>query len=135
MSQRACTNGKRRRCLLVLGYACEPLEARVVLSSWTTFTVPSSIGSISNMMLLSDGTVMAHGADNGGISRVWSRLTPGQPGNVAGVDQSYISGSWQQLPSMAVQRQFFPSAILPNGNLFVLGGENASDHNFSNTAE
>src|SRR5438552_3808030 len=103
-----------------LPYACEPLEQRVLLS-WTTFTAPYNI---SNMMLLSDGTVMAHGA---GQTNTWYRLTP--------VQGSYINGTWTTLPSMSVQRQFFPSAVLPNGNVFVLGGEYASDTNFSNSAE
>lgn len=102
-------------------HCCESLESRLLLASWTTFTAPFNV---SNMMLLSDGTVMAHGA---GQSAAWYQLTPGQPGNVQGVDQSYIKGSWGALPSESVARQFFPSAVLPNGNVFVLGGEFASD--------
>lgn len=103
----------------------EPLEERALLS-WSTFTVPSNVvpSGVSNMMLLSDGTVMAHGA---GLTNTWYSLTP--------VNGSYTNGTWSPLPSMSVSRQFFPSAVLPNGNVFVLGGEFASDQNFSRSAE
>jgi hypothetical protein len=66
------------------------------------------------MLLLTDGTVMVQGSpfDH------WMRLTPDASGG-------YINGTWSNLASMSTQRLYFASHVLPNGNVWVLGGEYA----------
>ena len=70
-------------------------------------------GSNGTLLLLTDGTVMVA---NGGISSAWSRLKPDSSG-------SYASGTWSSMPSMKYSRLFFASAVLPDGRVFVGGGE------------
>jgi hypothetical protein len=81
------------------------------------------------MLLLSDGTVMAQGAPLGSVgSSQWFRLTPDASG-------SYANGTWTTLASMHVSRQYFPSNVLPDGRVFLVGGEYSSGGGFTNTAE
>jgi hypothetical protein len=78
-------------------------------------------------MLLSDGSVMIQGgADQ--ATDTWYRLSPDSTG-------SYVTGTWSALTSMNVQRLFFPSAVLPDGRVFVVGGEYSAPYDFTNTAE
>ncbi len=82
--------------------------------TWTPLghTAPSGIGT---MELLSDGTVMASAAA-GFTSNVWYKLTPDASG-------SYVNGAWSQLTSMSLQRLYTATNVLPDGRVFVLGGE------------
>ena len=84
------------------------------MGSWSTFSVPSSVGSFSpdTTLLLTDGSVLVHDA----YGAAWVRLTPDDQGN-------YESGSWSSELSMVNTRQFFASGILPDGRVFVVGGE------------
>jgi hypothetical protein len=77
------------------------------------------------MILLSDGTVMAQ---QGGTTNQWYKLTPDLSGN-------YADGTWSQLSSMHVSREYYGSNLLPNGNLLVVGGEYSSAGGDTNTAE
>ena len=94
--------------------ACEPLETRTLLTgTWTT--LPSAPGNVGTMMLLSNGTVLAHlGGDSGGAG--WGLLTPNATG-------SYTAGAWSVLSTMHDSRLYFASQVLQNGNVFVAGGE------------
>jgi hypothetical protein len=74
------------------------------------------------MLLLPDGTVMAQ---QQGVSSNWYRLTPDNHG-------SYVNGKWTTNAPMKYSRQFYTSAVLRDGRVFVAGGENGSG---SNTAE
>ena len=74
------------------------------------------------MMLLSDGTVMAQ---RGGVSSGWMRLKPD-------VNGSYLNGTWSSLASMSLQRLYFASNVLPDGRVFVLGGEYSGSTGASN---
>jgi hypothetical protein len=108
-------------------YACEPLEARRLLTGiWTTLAnpIPASDGA-QLMILLPDASVLVHSGQLDGST--WYKLSP--------VNGSYVSGVWTSPPHMNVQRSFFASNVLPNGNLWVLGGEYSSDGNLSRTAE
>ena len=94
---------------------CERLEDRNLLSSGLTgvwSAGPVAPGSIGTMLLLSDGTVI------GQEGEYWSRLSPDAHG-------SYANGSWYAMPQslMNTQRLYFGSAVLPNGSLFLVGGE------------
>jgi len=70
-------------------------------------------GSISLMLLLSDGTVMAA---NSGTSSAWYQLTPDRNG-------SYVNGTWSTLASMHDTRLYYSSDVLTDGRVFVAGGE------------
>jgi len=89
--------------------ACWPAGA----ATWTQLVnlAPSGAGT---MILLTDGTVMVQEADH----IHWMRLTPDIHG-------SYVNGSWtaNATSQMTTQRLYFSSNVLPNGNVFVLGGE------------
>src|ERR1019366_4336439 len=79
--------------------------------TWTPL-VNQAPEHISNMMLLSDGTVLANGFED----NTWYKLTPDSKG-------SYVNGTWSQLASMDYQRLYYQSDVLPSGKIFVSGGE------------
>jgi len=83
------------------------------LGSWTN-VINAAPGSVELMLLLSDGTVMAK--DAGTNSGAWYRLTPDSHG-------SYIKGTWSTLAPMNFTREFYSSAVLQDGRVFVAGGE------------
>jgi hypothetical protein len=100
-------------------------------NTWTDMTnaVPNSDGS-QLALLLPNGTLMVHGTtgNGGGESANWYKVTPDGTGG-------YANGTWTQLASMHVQRLYFGSTVLLNGNVFVVGGEYATDQSFSRSAE
>jgi hypothetical protein len=113
----------------------ESLESRVLLTgTWATLTNPSpSFSGLGNMELMTDGTVLVQGGqfDGSGTSNIWYKLTPDANGN-------YTDGAWSTAPAMTVQRRYFTSDVLQNGQLFVLGGEYSGPtgaQNWNNTGE
>jgi len=70
------------------------------------------------MLLESDGTVLVHDEPETGGTSAWYRLTPDSHG-------SYIDGTWSQIASMPSEYAplYFASAILPDGEMIVEGGE------------
>ncbi|MEO6701517.1 MAG: choice-of-anchor D domain-containing protein [Jatrophihabitantaceae bacterium] len=81
--------------------------------------------SVDTMLLLTDGTVIAHESD----SEKWRRLTPDSRG-------SYTKGTWSDLPPMPPNNAipastggptygplFFASAVLGDATVLVAGGE------------
>jgi hypothetical protein len=109
----------------------EALEARdVPTGTWAAVTslAPTTIGT---MMLLSDGTVLAQGGGSAAAVKTWFRLTPDSSG-------SYVGGTWSALPSMNLERLYYGSNVLPDGRVFVVGGEYSgpgTTQNFTNTGE
>jgi hypothetical protein len=88
---------------------------------------PNAYGGIGTMMLLSDGTVMAQSGE------YFMRLSPDAHG-------SYASGSWGSMAQsmMNTYRLYYGSALLPNGTVFMVGGEYstlAGTQNLTNLAE
>ena len=83
---------------------------------------PPGNNGVQLMLLLSDGTVMAQ---KQGTSSVWYRLTPDVHG-------SYINGAWTTMAPMIYTRQYYSSAVLRDGRVFVAGGEYGTG---GNTAE
>jgi len=67
-------------------------------------------------LLMTNGTVICHNHTDGGYGRGWDRLTPDIHG-------SYINGTWDTIAPMHQDRLFFSSQILPNGQVYVAGGE------------
>jgi hypothetical protein len=100
----------------------EPLETRTLPTGIFTPLVNLPPEGIGTMMLLSDGTVMAQNAPSGGFGRNWYQLTPDASG-------SYVNGTWSQLASMSDTRLYYPSDVLPDGRVFVAGGEYGSGTN------
>lgn len=98
------------------------------VGTWTN-VVAAAPGSnlVQHVLLLSDGTVMAQQV---GTTSNWYKLTPDIKG-------SYINGSWSTLHSMNYNRQFYASAVLRDGRVFVAGGEIVSGvvNPGANTAE
>jgi hypothetical protein len=83
----------------------EALEQRELLSgnSWTDLTkkAPTNIGQ--NLMLLSDGTVLARQA---GCTTNWYRLTP------QAVTEDYAHGTWSALSSMNLMQGTFINTVV-----------------------
>ena len=75
------------------------------------------------MLLLTDGTILTHdaGAAANGTPN-WYKLAPDTTG-------SYTNGTWSPLAPGPNSPQFFASAVLRDGRVFVAGGE----YNGSNT--
>jgi predicted outer membrane repeat protein len=99
------------------------------LGTWTPLTnLDPGLGG--TMLLLTDGTVLVHGSGNSFSGNTWFKLTPDASG-------SYVNGTWTQVASMNLGRLFYPSNVLPDGRLFVVGGEFSGNTqaNFTNTAE
>jgi len=99
----------------------------VIISIFLTSPVPSALGTptwtkVTNlapgsaglMLLLTDGTIMVQN----GASQNWMRLTPNAQG-------SYINGVWTLNPiaPMSTPRLYYASHVLPDGRVWVLGGE------------
>jgi hypothetical protein len=92
--------------------------------TWKDLTHQPGV-SIDTMLLLTDGTVMAHEL----ASPKWHRLTPDANG-------SYLNGTWAAMPPMPPNSDipagqngpdygpvFYGSAVLRDGTLLVAGGE------------
>ena len=59
---------------------------------------------------LSDGTVIGTQGKN------WYKLTPDSSG-------SYVNGTWSTMASMSLERLYDATNVLPDGRVFVVGGE------------
>ena len=68
-------------------------------------------------ILLTDGSILVQNVN----ARDWWRLTPDLQGK-------YESGSWTGPFSMATARQYYSSGVLPDGRVFVIGGEYAGSN-------
>lgn len=95
------------------------------VGSWTR-TVRSPGSSVSQTLLLTDGTVIAQNPDNSG----WWKLTPDNTG-------SYVNGTWTQIASTpsGYGPLYFGSAVLGNGKVVIIGGEyNFGSQSWTNKA-
>jgi hypothetical protein len=111
------TSGRHRIALHL-----ESLETRALLTG--TFTALTNVApsSTGTPMLETNGTVLVQG---GGVSNVWYQLTPDSSG-------SYANGTWSQVASSNLNRLYFGSNVLPNGNIFVQGGEYSGPYGVEN---
>jgi hypothetical protein len=94
--------------------AVAAIAGQAVGGTWTRL-VRNAPGAVNQLLLLSDGTVMA-AAQGSAIGSGWYRLTPDSHG-------SYINGTWTTLASMQDTRLYYSSAVLRDGRVFVAGGE------------
>jgi|SRR5579884_1220225 len=85
---------------------------------------PPMTKGASSMLLLTDGTVICHDTNyyQGGLTGNWYKLTPDNTG-------SYVNGKWSKIASMPSQYGplYFASAVLADGRVVVLGGEDNVD--------
>ncbi len=91
----------------------------VTVGTWTNLAnpYPANPQGWIRMMLLSDGTVMAHEVIDDLGTTNWYRLTPDIHG-------SYINGTWAICRADArFHRSSYSGDILRDGRLFVAGGE------------
>ena len=100
--------------LAPVGAARGPAAAPPIGSPWQAGTQPPGFQPLSNPLLVTDGTVIAHVSCTG----TWWRLTPDLNGN-------YAAGTWSAIAPMPAHYapRFFASAVLPNGKVRVEGGE------------
>jgi hypothetical protein len=105
--------------------AIEALEERCLLTgTWTALAGPAP-DSLATMLLLTDGTVMAHASQEQHERATWYQLTPDASG-------SYVNGTWSQLASDSNTRVYYPSNVLQDGRVFVAGGEYGNGQNTGN---
>ncbi len=85
--------------------------------TWTSLTNTAPDNNGGEMILLTDGTVMVlTQTGRRGIGNTWDLLTPDIHG-------SYKNGTWTRLPAMHDTRLYIGCQVLPDGNLYVAGGE------------
>lgn len=104
------------------------MEGAASAGTWTKVTRTNPQFYNGTMMLLTDGTVMV---ESGNDNQTWTKLTPDSTG-------SYVNGTWTTLAKMSTPRLYFGSNVLPDGRVFVLGGEYSGpflNQNFTNTGE
>jgi hypothetical protein len=93
------------------------LMASSAFSQWTQITaLPPHQGSGSEMLLLSDGSVIVTRYLGNGTTQFWDKLTPD-------INGSYVNGTWTSTAPMANNRQAFSSQVLKDGRVYVAGGE------------
>src|SRR5215469_8494590 len=98
-------------------------------SAWQPLTnqAPSGPNGVQIMIQGTDGSILVQSFDG----QTWMKLTPDDRG-------SYINGTWTTLASEPVPRLYFASQIMPDGRLFVVGGEYSGPAllpSWSNTGE
>ena len=99
------------------------------LSEWQSLTnqAPSGNNGVQLMIQGTDGSILVQAYDG----QTWMKLTPDDKG-------SYINGTWTTLASEPVARLYFASQVMPDGRLFVAGGEYSGPAlipDWSNTGE
>ena len=115
-----------------LALQLEQLERRDLMAGvWNQLVNPFPQGSPESMMLLTDGSVLMQNGLGSTSRKDWTKLTPDASG-------SYLNGTYSPVASMGLERLYFPSNVLPDGRVFVLGGEYSGPEtlqNWVNTAE
>jgi hypothetical protein len=82
-------------------------------ASWTPLANLPPGGSVINMLLLTDGSVITQSGDDG---QHWFKLIPDAHG-------SYVNGTWTTTAPMSFPRLYFTTNVLQDGRVWLLGGE------------
>ena len=80
------------------------------------------------MLQMPDGSILVLSAND---NQSWYRLTPDSHG-------SYVNGTWSFVGLMNIPRLYFASVVLPDGRVFIIGGEYTGpyyDSNITGSAE
>jgi hypothetical protein len=100
--------------------ACAVLAAFPAALHAQTWTKLANAPKFSpgSTLLLTDGTVLAQDQGSATGGSAWWKLTPDNTG-------SYVNGTWSQVASMpsGYQPLYYGSAVLPNGQVIINGGE------------
>ena len=104
-----------RSCLAIAGGTWVPLVHQA----------PLDPGGINMMLLLSDGTVLCFNNGNPTINSALNNLIAGANCYLLTPDQhgSYVNGSWTNLNPRNYPRSAFAADVVPDGRVFVAGGE------------
>jgi len=113
LAQAALVAKRTSRWFGLLGVLTVALRATAA-GTWVPLANPPP-GPAGHFLLLTDGTVMAEDLSTD-YGPGWFRLTPDIHG-------SYVNGSWSTLAPMHATRLDFSSVVLPDGRVFVAGGE------------
>ena len=113
MPPRKSSSGILRRCLLVIFPFAVLFPPDGAAANWARLANLAPAGA-GVMLQLTDGTIMIQNDS----TQNWMRLTPDVHG-------SYINGSWTANPihPMSFARLYFASQVLPDGRVWILGGE------------
>jgi hypothetical protein len=110
----------------------EELEDRVVPSGGTWEEISTNVtAGWGQPMLLSNGDIMIQTSPGGAQSNVWYTLAPGPDGN-------YGDGTLTKIAPMGLARLAYGSAVLPNGDVMIYGGEysgSGSSETFVNSGQ
>lgn len=98
--------------LTFVAWGLLPSRPVVAVGSWIPLVNKPFGTNAGHMLLLSNGTAMVQH----GVTSNWFRLTPGSTGG-------YSNGTWGSLSSMSTARKFYSSDVLPDGRVFIVGGE------------
>jgi hypothetical protein len=84
---------------------------------WTQAATPPQSG-VGHALLLTDGSVLALSGDCSAVTGKWYRLIPDSTG-------SYVTGKWVTAGNLPATYNplYFASAVLPSGNVIIMGGE------------
>src|SRR2546422_2727414 len=95
--------------------------------TWTPVAALAPHNNAGVSLLLSDGSVIAVGADPGYYAgNNWDRLTPDSLG-------SYVNGTWSNITPMNDTRLYYSSQMLMDGRIYVAGGEYGSGSYYAET--
>ena len=83
--------------------------------TWRTITNLAPHYNEGGMLLQTDGSVLVKTSNGAGYGTDWDKLTP--------VNGSYQNGTWTTIASMANDRLYFSEQVLPDGRVYVCGGE------------
>ncbi len=86
-------------------------NTQISSGSWTELSTVS--GGLGTMLLLPNGDLMVQ---ENGTTNTWYQIAPDSLG-------SYLDGTLSTLAPMSLQRLYDGSAVLPNGDVMVYGGE------------
>lgn len=89
---------------------------------WELLTTPAPTPFLDVMLLMPDGSVMILSAND---NQTWVKLTPDAYGN-------YVNGTWSTVGPMNIPRLYFASEVLPDGRVWVTGGEYTGPYYDSN---
>lgn len=89
------------------------LSSWAAANKWQLLTTPAPTPFLDVMLLMPDGSVMILSAND---NQTWVKLTPDIYGN-------YVNGTWSTVGKMNIPRLYFASQVLPDGRLWVTGGE------------
>ena len=104
-------------CALLIFAGIASSQEPFTAGTWTKVTnAPPS--PVAHMLLLTDGSVLVNSFFFSTHIDAWYRLVPDATG-------SYLNGKWSHAGTLPTGYNplYFASAVLPNGNVFVMGGE------------